>query len=150
MEKLKLNSCKIGFTASAFDLLHAGHIIMLEEAKRVCDYLIVGLQNDPSLDRPNKNKPVQSLVERYIQLKAVKYVDEIYVYNTEKDLIDLLSVLPIKIRILGEEYRHTDFTGRSLCETRDIEIYYNDRKHDFSSSELRSRVSAAKTNIVTA
>lgn len=118
---------------------------MLEECKRVCDYLIVGLQNDPSLDRATKNAPVQSLVERFIQLKAVKYVDEIYVYNSEEDLKNLLSILPIDVRILGEEYRHTDFTGRALCEEKGIELYYNNRKHNFSSSELRQRVAAAQT-----
>lgn len=136
---------KIGFTCSTFDLLHAGHILMLEEAKRKCDYLIVGLQNDPSTDRPNKNKPVQSIIERKIQLKAVKYVDEIWVYNTEEDLLDLLRVLPISVRILGEEYRHQNFTGRELCEERGIEIYFNSRRHNFSSSELRKRV-AEKTH----
>jgi glycerol-3-phosphate cytidylyltransferase len=134
---------KVGFTASAFDLLHVGHVIMLEECKRHCDHLIVALQNDPSADRPSKNRPVQSLVERYIQLKAVKFVDEIYVYNSEQDLIDLISILPINVRILGEEYRNTEFTGKALCETRGIEIYYNNRKHNFSSSELRKRVASA-------
>lgn len=135
---------KTGFTASAFDLLHSGHIIMLEECKRKCDYLIVGLQNDPSVDRPTKNKPVQSIIERYIQLKAVKYVDEIYVYNTEEDLKNLLSVLPIDVRILGEEYRNVAFTGRELCEERGIEIYFNNRQHGFSTSELRNRIAEAQ------
>ena len=102
---------KIGFTCSTFDLLHAGHITMLEEAKRHCDYLIVGLQNDPTIDRPEKNQPVQSIVERQIQLSAVKYVDEIVIYNTEQDLIDLLLTLPIDVRILGDEYKNKDFTG---------------------------------------
>jgi glycerol-3-phosphate cytidylyltransferase len=135
---------KTGFTCSTFDLLHSGHIVMLEECKRVCDYLIVGLQNDPSLDRTNKNKPVQSLVERFIQLKAVKYVDEIFVYNDEEDLKNLLAILPINIRILGEEYKQADFTGRTLCEERGIELYFNNRKHSFSSSELRQRVATAQ------
>lgn len=144
MVNVQLHTHKIGWTCSTFDLLHAGHIVMLEEAKRVCDYLIVGLQNDPSIDRATKNKPVQSLVERYIQLKAVKYVDEIYVYNTEKDLTDLLSILPINIRILGEEYKQANFTGRTLCEEKGIELYFNSRKHDFSSSELRTRVFASQ------
>jgi glycerol-3-phosphate cytidylyltransferase len=132
---------RIGFTCSAFDLLHAGHILMLEEASHQCDYLIVGLQNDPSLDRSFKNKPVQTVVERFIQLKAVRYVDEIIVYNTEKDLEDLLQMLPITIRIVGEEYKNNaSLTGREICEKRGIEIYYNRRDHRFSTTELRSRV----------
>jgi glycerol-3-phosphate cytidylyltransferase len=135
-----LNRPKQGFTCSAFDLLHAGHILMLEEARSQCDYLIVGLQNDPSNDRATKNKPIQSLVERYLQLKAVRYVDEIIVYNSEKDLEDLLMILPIKVRIVGEEYRGKDLTGRDICNKRDIEIYYNKREHTFSTTELRVRV----------
>jgi len=129
-----------GFTCSAFDLLHAGHILMLEEAKERCHYLIVGLQNDPSADRALKNKPVQSLVERYIQLRAVKYVDEIIVYNNEKDLVDLLMILPIQVRIVGEEYKDKDLTGRDVCEKRNIQIHYNKRDHSFSTTELRHRV----------
>lgn len=135
----------IGFTCSTFDLLHAGHILMLSEAKSICDYLIVGLQIDPSIDRENKNKPVQSIVERYVQLKAVKFVDEIIVYQTEKDLEDLLMFLPISIRIIGEEYRDKQFTGKEICEQRGIKIYYNERKHSFSTTELRKRV-ASKTS----
>lgn len=132
---------KIGFTCSAFDLLHAGHILMLEEAKEQCDYLIVGLQNDPSLDRSFKNKPVQTIVERYVQLKAVSYVDEIIVYNTERDLEDLLQMLPINVRIVGEEYRDVNsMTGREICENRGIDVYYNRRDHRFSTTELRTRV----------
>lgn len=131
---------KRGFTCSAFDLLHAGHILMLEEAKTKCDHLIVGLQNDPSHDRPTtKNKPIQTLVERYIQLRAVKYVDEIIVYNTEQDLRDLLMLLDIRVRFVGEEYRDKELTGRDICEKREIEIYYNKRDHNFSTSELRNR-----------
>lgn len=129
----------VGFTCSTMDLLHAGHILMLSEIKNHCDYLIVGLQNDPSIDRPNKNKPVQSIVERYVQLAAVKYVDEIIVYNTEKDLEDLLMFLPINTRFIGEEYQGKDFTGKNICEDRGIKIFYNSRKHRFSSSELRKR-----------
>jgi len=129
-------SQRIGFTCSTFDLLHAGHITMLEEAKRNCDYLIVGLQNDPTLDRPEKNRPVQSIVERQIQLAAVKYIDEIVIYNTERDLIDLLLTLPIDVRIIGEEYRDKEFTGKELP----IEMVYNSRKHSFSSTSLRKRV----------
>jgi glycerol-3-phosphate cytidylyltransferase len=132
---------RIGFTCSAFDLLHAGHILMLEEASQQCDYLIVGLQNDPSLDRSFKNKPVQTVVERFIQLKAVRYINEVIVYNTEKDLEDLLQMLPINVRIVGEEYKNnTSLTGREICEKRGIEIYYNRRDHRFSTTELRTRV----------
>jgi len=130
----------IGFTCSTFDLLHAGHILMLAECKTVCDHLIVGLQSDPTIDRPNlKNKPVQSVVERYVQLTAVKFVDEIVVYETEKDLEDLLMFLPITIRICGEEYKDRPLTGREICEARGIKTYYNSRTHRFSSSELRQR-----------
>ena len=133
---------KIGFTASAFDLLHAGHVKMLEEAKTQCDYLIVGLQVDPSLDRPHKNSPVQSLVERYTQLRAVRYVDEIVPYVSESDLEDILSLYHIDVRILGEEYRHQEFTGKQLCESLNIHIHYNSRRHSFSSSSLRQRLHA--------
>ncbi len=130
----------IGFTCSTFDLLHAGHILMLAECKQICDYLIVALQTDPTVDRPEtKNRPVQSIVERYVQLSAVKYVDEIIVYETEKDLEDMLMFLPISHRIIGEEYRDKNFTGKSICEERGINIVYNSRKHRFSSSELRQR-----------
>lgn len=130
----------VGFTCSTFDLLHAGHILMLAEAKSVCDFLIVGLQSDPSIDRPGvKNKPVQSIVERYVQLTAVKFVDQIIVYNTEKDLEDMLMFLPITVRIIGEEYEGKEFTGRQICEERGIKLFYNSRNHRFSSSELRKR-----------
>ena len=136
----------VGFTCSTFDLLHAGHILMLAEAKSVCEYLIVGLQLDPSIDRPeNKNKPVQSIVERYVQLSAVKFVDEIIVYQNEKDLEDLLMFIPITIRIIGEEYRDKNFTGKEICEQRGIRIFYNDRKHSFSTTELRNRISSKNT-----
>ena len=131
---------RIGFTASAFDLLHAGHVLMLEEAKKHCDYLIVGLQADPSLDRPAKNTPVQTVVERYLQLRACKYVDEIIPYATEQDLEDILSGMHIDIRILGVEYRDKDYTGRDICKKRDIEIIFNERDHRYSSSGLRKRV----------
>jgi len=130
----------VGFTCSTFDLLHAGHILMLAECKQICDYLIVGVQSDPTIDRPGvKNKPVQSIVERYVQLSAVKFVDEIIVYNTEKDLEDMLMFLPINVRIIGEEYKDKDFTGKQICEDRGIKIWYNSRSHRFSSSELRQR-----------
>lgn len=134
----------IGFTCSTFDLLHAGHVAMLQEAKTQCDYLIVGLQNDPTLDRPDKNKPIQSIVERQMQLKGSRYVDEIWVYNTEKDLEDLLLMLPIQIRILGVEYEGKEFTGREICHKRSIELFFNGRDHSFSSSSLRKRVAEAE------
>ena len=119
---------------------------MLEEAKRHCDFLIVGLQNDPTLDRATKNKPVQSIVERQIQLAAVKYVDEIIIYNTEQDLIDLLLTLPIDVRVLGEEYKNKDFTGKDIAKQRGSKIIYNGRDHSFSSTSLRKRVASAENN----
>tara|TARA_A200000159_G_scaffold145094_1_gene150476 strand:- start:7 stop:414 length:408 start_codon:yes stop_codon:yes gene_type:complete len=131
---------KIGFTCSTFDLLHAGHIEMLREAKSTCDHLIVGLQVDPSIDRAEKNKPIQSLVERHAQLDAVKYVDEIVPYVTERDLEDILAMYPINVRVLGEEYRTKDFTGKEICKSRDIQIYFNKRDHRFSTTDLRKRV----------
>jgi glycerol-3-phosphate cytidylyltransferase len=137
----------VGFTCSTFDLLHAGHILMLAECKQICDYLIVGVQSDPTIDRPGvKNKPVQSIVERYVQLSAVKFVDEIIVYNTEKDLEDMLMFLPISVRIIGEEYKDKDFTGKQICEERGIKIWYNSRSHRFSSSELRQRTYQSEMN----
>lgn len=131
---------KTGITFSAFDLLHAGHIKMLEEAKLNCDYLIVGLQTDPTLDRPEKNKPSQSVVERYIQLKGCKFVDEIVPYATEQDLKDILQSFQIDVRFLGDEYKERDFTGRAYCEEKGIEFYFNTRDHRFSSSGLRREV----------
>jgi glycerol-3-phosphate cytidylyltransferase len=131
---------KIGFTCSAFDLFHAGHVEMLRECKNQCDYLIVGLQSDPTIDRPEKNKPVQSLYERYVQLRACRYVDEIIVYDTEHDLINLLGIEPITHRFVGVEYKNTYITGQDICEQRNIEIIYNSRHHMYSSSELRSRL----------
>lgn len=130
----------VGFTASTFDLLHAGHIAMLREAKEQCNYLIAALQVDPSLDRPEKNKPVQTLVERYVQLAAVKYIDEIVCYATEQDLVDILSMYDINVRILGEEYKDKDFTGKDVCQARGIDLYFNKRDHRFSSSGLRKRI----------
>ena len=135
---------KIGFTCSTFDLFHAGHVVMLEEAKRQCDYLIVGIQIDPTLDRDSKNRPVQSIVERQIQVKACKYVDEVVIYSTEKELEDLMKTLPIDVRILGVEYADNDFTGKQICLDRGIQIYYNSRDHSFSSSDLRQRVYKAE------
>ncbi|MEK9804789.1 MAG: adenylyltransferase/cytidyltransferase family protein [Euryarchaeota archaeon] len=131
---------KVGFTCSTFDLLHAGHVQMLRDAKDQCDYLMVGLQMDPSVDRPSKNPPIQTIVERYTQLKAVGYVDEIIPYGTEQDLEDILQMYHIDVRILGEEYRDMDFTGKDICRQRDIELFFNKRDHRFSSSDLRSRV----------
>jgi glycerol-3-phosphate cytidylyltransferase len=131
---------KVGITFSAFDLLHAGHVKMLEEAKRQCEYLICGLQTDPTIDRPEKNKPVQNVVERYIQLKACKHVDEIVPYATEQDLEDILRAFKIDVRIVGEEYKEKAFTGRAFCEENGIELYFNKRNHRFSSSGLRKEV----------
>ena len=139
-----INGQLVGITASTFDLLHAGHISMLREAKQQCEYLICALQNDPTLDRSNKNRPVQSIVERQLQLLGCKYVDEIWVYNTEKDLEDLLLILPIDVRILGIEYEGKEFTGREICNKRGIELFFNGRDHSFSSSELRQRVAQAE------
>lgn len=130
----------VGITFSTFDLLHAGHVLMLKEAKEHCDYLIVGLQVDPSLDRKSKNPPVQTLVERYAQLKAVRYVDEIIPYGTEEEIVDILQMYDIDIRILGVEYREKNFTGKDACQKRDIKLYFNKRDHRFSTSDLRQRV----------
>jgi len=135
---------RIGITAGAFDLLHAGHATMLSEAKQVCDYLIVALQNDPSVDRPEKNKPVQSVFERQLQLSATRFVDDIVVYNTEAELIDVLKSLPIDVRIIGSDYLDKDFTGKDYCVDNEIEIVYNKRDHSFSTSELRKRVLISK------
>ena len=129
-----------GFTCSAFDLLHPGHVEMLRECKQHCDWLIVGLHVDPTVDRPEKNKPIQSVYERYAQLRACKYVDEIIPYETESDLINLLAIEPISIRFVGVEYFDTYVTGQDICEKRDIEILYNSRYHMYSSTELRSRL----------
>ena len=126
----------IGFTCSAFDLLHAGHIIMLKDAKRQCDYLIAGLQTDPTIDRKEKNKPIQSLEERKIQLQAVKYIDEIIIYSSEKELYELIKKINPDIRILGSDYIGKDFTGKDL----DIPIYYHKRDHDYSSSNLKKNI----------
>ena len=131
---------KVGFTCSTFDLLHAGHVQMLRDAKDQCDYLICALQVDPSIDRKEKNSPIQTIVERYTQLKAVKYVDEIIPYATEKDLEDILELYTIDVRILGEEYKEKDFTGKDICKKRGIALFFNKREHRFSSSDLRKRV----------
>ena len=132
---------KTGFTCSTFDLFHAGHVMMLKDAKAQCEYLIVGLQTDPTIDRPEKNKPVQTVFERFVQLNACVYVDEVVVYATEKELRDILLSYPIDVRIIGDEYAHKSFTGQEL----DIEIYFNKRKHSFSTTELRQRVIDAES-----
>jgi len=138
----------VGLTASTFDLLHAGHIAMLRESKSQCNHLICALQVDPSIDRPEKNSPVQTLVERHAQLAAVNYVDEIIPYCTEDDLLDILNMYPVNIRILGEEYRDKDFTGKDECRKRGIQLYFNKREHRFSSSDLRKRVAEKENNNV--
>ena len=132
---------KVGITFSSFDLFHAGHIKMLEEAKSRCDFLIVGLQLDPSIDRPKKNKPTQTIVERYVQVRSCKYIDEFVPYVTEQHLIDILTSFKIDLRIIGEEYQNKEFTGKECCKEKGIEIYYNKREHRFSSSALREQVS---------
>lgn len=130
----------IGITCSAFDLFHAGHVKMLEEARKHCDYLIAALQTNPTIDRPEKNKPIQSVVERYVQLDACKWVDQIVPYETEKDLEDIFSSFNIDVRIIGEEYKNNEFTARGICERRGIKIIFNTRDHGFSSTELRKRI----------
>lgn len=130
---------RVGITCGTFDLLHAGHVVMFEEAKNQCDYLIVALQIDPTLDRPQKNKPLQNIVERQIQLKGIKWIDEIIVYHRESELEDIMYTFPIDVRIIGEEYKDTLFTGKKVCIDRNIEIYYNKREHSFSTTELRKR-----------
>jgi glycerol-3-phosphate cytidylyltransferase len=145
VKDLKAKGLKIGITFSTFDLLHAGHVAMLAEAKNHCDYLICGIQTDPTIDRPDsKNPPIQSIVERQIQVSAVRYVDETVVYQTEKDLEDILLTLPIDVRILGVEYQEQMFTGREICYDRGIELVFNKRDHSFSSSNLRKRVAHAE------
>ena len=127
---------KIGFTCGAFDLLHAGHVVMFKEAKNNCDYLIVGLQTDPSIDRKEKNKPVQSIYERYIQLNAIKYINEIIPYDTEESLLDLLRATTIDIRFLGEDHKEDRFTGDELG----IKTHFTNRKHSFSTTNLRRKI----------
>lgn len=143
----ELSGMKVGIVFSTFDLFHSGHVAMLSEAKNHCDYLIAGLQTDPTTDRPeSKNKPIQSIVERQIQLAGNRNVDEVVVYETEKDLEDLLLILPIDVRILGVEYKDKEFTGKEICVQRGIEIIFNNRDHSFSSSNLRTRVVQAELN----
>jgi glycerol-3-phosphate cytidylyltransferase len=132
---------KIGFNCSSFDLFHAGHVTMLKMEKEMCDYLLVALQVDPTIDRPGiKNKPVQSIYERYVQLQGCKYVDEILVYQTEQDLLNLIQTQTIHIRFLSEEYLNRDFTGKQYCLNNGIELHYHKRQHQYSSSDLRKRV----------
>ena len=136
----------IGITCSTFDLLHAGHIIMLEECKKYCDYLICALQVDPTIDRSEKNKPIQSLVERYIQLEAVQYVNKIIPYTTEEELITIFSSLDLDVRIIGEEYKDTEFTAKNICQKRGIKLVYNKRDHNFSTTNLRERIYNQESN----
>jgi glycerol-3-phosphate cytidylyltransferase len=146
IKKLKEDGLKVGITFSTFDLFHAGHVAMLAEAKNHCDYLIAALQTDPTIDRPDtKNPPIQSIVERQIQLSTNRNVDEVVIYQTEKDLEDLLLILPIDVRILGIEYADKEFTGKQICTDRGIEIVFNGRDHSFSSSSLRKRVAEAES-----
>jgi glycerol-3-phosphate cytidylyltransferase len=133
-----------GFTASSFDLFHSGHVAMLKEARANCDYMIVGLQTDPTIDRPEKNQPIQSVFERYVQLEGCKYIDEIIPYATEQDLQDILLTYDISKRFIGEEYKSKDFTGKQLCVDKGIEIHYNSRQHSFSTSGLRKRIKDKK------
>jgi len=145
MDKEKLQQRKIGITFSTFDLFHAGHVVMLEEAKRHCDWLICGIQLDPTVDRPKtKNKPIQSIIERQIQVGSCKFVDETIVYTTEKELEDILMTLPIDVRIIGDEYRDKNFTGKQICDRRNINIVYNSRDHYMSSTDLRNRIFEAE------
>jgi glycerol-3-phosphate cytidylyltransferase len=149
IKQLKEDGLKVGIVFSSFDLFHAGHVAMLAEAKNHCDYLIAALQTDPTIDRPDtKNPPIQTIVERQIQVSTNRNVDEVVVYQTEKDLEDLLLILPVDVRILGVEYADKDFTGKDICKTRGIEIVYNGRDHSFSSSSLRKRVAEAERNKV--
>lgn len=133
---------KIGFTCGSFDLLHAGHVVMLKEAKNNCDYLIVGLQTDPNLDRKNKNIPIQSIYERFVQLSAIKFVDEILVYDSENSLLDLLESTPIDIRFVGDDYKNKNFTGKGIGKT-----FFTNRKHTFSTTSLRERIKKEQRNV---
>lgn len=136
----------VGITCSTFDLLHTGHIIMLEECKKYCNFLICALQVDPTIDRKEKNKPIQSLVERYIQLDAVKFVDKIIPYSTEEELITIFASLDIDVRIIGEEYKDKEFTAKDVCRKREIKLVYNKREHDFSTTKLRERIYNQESN----
>ena len=131
---------RIGFTCGAFDLFHAGHITMLADCKDKCDHLIVGLHTDPSIERPKKNKPIQSNFERYVQLVGCRYVDQVITYDTEEDLRNLLATININIRFVGADHLRDKITAEDVCKLRNIEIYFNERYHNFSSSELRNRI----------
>jgi len=133
----------IGITFSSFDLFHSGHVAMLKEAKANCDHLMVGVQTDPTVDRPEKNKPIQSVFERYVQLEGCKYIDQIVPYATEKEIEDILLTYKIDKRFIGEEYKTKEFTGKQLCVDNDIELYYNKRQHTFSTTNLRTRIKEA-------
>lgn len=130
----------VGFTASSFDLFHSGHVAMLKEAKANCEYMIVGMQTDPTIDRPEKNKPIQSVFERYVQLEGCKYIDEIIPYETEKDLEDIFLTYKIDVRFIGEEYKDKEFTAKQLCVDKNVKIHYNKRQHSFSTTNLRKRI----------
>lgn len=130
----------VGFTCGSFDLLHAGHVLMLEEAKRHCDRLVVGLQADPTIDRPDKNKPIMSLEERAAVLRAIKWVDDVCIYSTERDLLSLLTTLKPDVRIIGADWKGKQFTGFELP----IRVIFNSRNHSYSSSSLRERVMSAE------
>ena len=133
-----------GFTASSFDLFHSGHVAMLKEARANCEYMIVGLQTDPTIDRPEKNKPIQSVFERYVQLEGCKYIDEIIPYESEKDLTDIFLTYGIDVRFIGEEYKDKDFTAKQICVDKNIKIHYNKRQHSFSTTNLRKRIKESK------
>ena len=135
IEEIRKQGNRIGYTCSTFDLLHAGHIAMLAEAKSKCDFLIVGLLSDPTHDRPEKQKPIQSMFERWVQLDAISYVDMIIPFSTEQDIVDMVLTLKPDIRVVGEEYKDIEHTGKGLCP-----IFYNSRKHSFTSTELKERI----------
>jgi len=126
----------VGFTCGALDLLHAGHVLMLKECKTKCDYLIVGLQTDPSIDRKEKNKPIETVEERIIRLNGCKYVDEVIVYETESDLYNLIKELKPDVRFVGEDHKGKSFTGDDL----EIKVVFNSRNHNYSSSNLLKRI----------
>ena len=130
----------VGITFSSFDLFHSGHVAMLKEAKSNCDHLMVGVQTNPTIDRPEKNKPIQSVFERYVQLEGCKYIDQLVPYATEKEIEDILLTYKIDKRFIGEEYKTKEFTGKQLCVDNDIELYYNKRQHSFSTTNLRTRI----------
>ena len=130
----------VGITFSSFDFFHSGHVAMLKEAKSNCDHLMVGVQTDPTVDRPEKTKPIQSVFERYVQLEGCKYIDQIVPYATEKEIEDILLTYKIDKRFIGEEYKTKEFTGKQLCVDNDIELYYNKRQHSFSTTNLRTRI----------